>query len=82
METNLVMESFKFMILGMGTVFVFLGIMIFFMDVMSKFIHKFFPEIKPDVNSALRETKSNEDNQKKVVAAITAAIKYHREGQK
>ena len=82
METNLVMESFKFMILGMRTVFVFLGIMIFFMDVMSKFIHKFFSEIKPDVNSALRETKSNEDNQKKVVAAITAAIKYHREGQK
>ena len=81
METNLVVESIKFMMLGMGTVFAFLGIMIFFMDVMSKIVHKFFPEIQPDVNAALRNTQ-NENNKKKVVAAITAAIKYHREGQK
>ena len=81
METNLVVESLKFMMLGMGTVFAFLGIMIFFMDVMSKIVHKFFPEIQPDVNTALRNSQ-NENNQKKVVAAITAAIKYHREGQK
>lgn len=82
METNLVFESLKFMMLGMATVFIFLGIMIFCMDVMSKVVHKFFPEIQPDVNAALRNTPTVEDNQKKIVAAITAAIKYHREGQK
>ena len=43
-ETNIVMEGVKFMILGMGTVFVFLGIMIFVMNIMSRIIHKYFPE--------------------------------------
>lgn len=78
METNLVVESFKFLGLGMGTVFAFLGIMIFVMGVMSNVVNKFYPEVKPDVNAALRNSQ-NQDNHKKTVAAITAAIKFHRE---
>ncbi|HFB53364.1 MAG TPA: pyruvate carboxylase, partial [Sulfurimonas autotrophica] len=38
METNLVLEGVKFMILGMGTVFVFLIIMIACMNIMSSVI--------------------------------------------
>lgn len=78
METNLVVESFKFLGLGMGTVFAFLGLMIFVMGVMSNVVNKFYPEVKPDVNAALRNAQ-NHDNHKKTVAAITAAIKFHRE---
>lgn len=78
METNLVVESFKFLGLGMGTVFAFLGIMIFMMGVMSNVVNKFYPEVKSDVNAALRNSQ-NQDNNKKIVAAITAAIKHHRE---
>jgi oxaloacetate decarboxylase gamma subunit len=75
-ETNLVVEGIKFMFLGMGAVFLFLALMIITMNVMSYIIHKFFPEpqasAKPNVAPA-------QDN-KKIVAAITAAIAHHRKG--
>lgn len=76
METNLVLEGFKFMGLGMGTVFVFLVIMIIAMNIMSTIIHRFFPE--PEVKAA--PTAAPKQDNKKIVAAITAAIKHHREG--
>lgn len=77
METNLVLEGIKFMGLGMGAVFLFLAVMIFFMGAMSKIIHKFFPEVQPSTGSS---SKNTQNNQNKIVAAITAAIKHHREG--
>jgi oxaloacetate decarboxylase gamma subunit len=78
METNLVLEGFKFMGLGMGTVFLFLIVMIFSMNIMSKVLHKFFPE--PEVSAAPSTTNAAPQDNKKVIAAITAAIKHHREG--
>jgi len=74
METNLILEGFKFMGLGMGTVFVFLVIMIVCMNIMSTVIDKFFSE--PEVSATPSVSASNDN--KKVVAAITAAIKHHR----
>ncbi|WP_294966890.1 OadG family transporter subunit [Sulfurimonas sp.] len=75
METNLIVEGFKFMGLGMGTVILFLVIMIVCMNIMSYVVHKFFPEpqvsLEPAVNTA---------QNKKIVAAITAAISHHRQG--
>ena len=62
--------------LGMGTVFLFLIVMIFSMNLMSKIIHKFFPEPQADVNAPAASQKDN----KKIIAAITAAITHHREG--
>lgn len=78
METNLVFEGVKFMILGMGTVFLFLSLMIAFMNVMSAVIHKFFPEPKP--SPSVPKTEAKQDDNKKIVAAITAAIMHHRQG--
>ncbi|ADN09423.1 OadG family protein [Sulfurimonas autotrophica] len=77
METNLVMEGVKFMFLGMGTVFTFLVIMIGAVNLMSLIIHKFFPE-----PHAVEETASGgtQKDNKKIVAAITAAIAHHRQG--
>ena len=75
METNLVLEGFKFMGLGMGTVFVFLIIMILAINFMSTIIHRFFPE--PQVKAAPNSAPKNNN---KIIAAITAAIKHHREG--
>jgi oxaloacetate decarboxylase gamma subunit len=77
METNLVVEGIKFMGLGMGAVFLFLGIMILVMSIMSSLINKYFPEVKPNAHAAA--VKTNGDN-KKIIAAVTAAIKHHREG--
>lgn len=76
METNLILEGFKFMGLGMGTVFLFLIVLIISMNILSIVVHKFFPE--PHQNPDATVTKK-QDN-KKVVAAITAAIAHHREG--
>jgi oxaloacetate decarboxylase gamma subunit len=76
METNLVVEGVKFMFLGMGAVFLFLALMIVTMNVMSYFIHKFFPEPQLSVKS----TVAPEEDNKKIVAAITAAIAHHRQG--
>ena len=76
METNLVIEGFKFMGLGMGTVFLFLVIMIIMMNIMSIIVNRFFPEPKPSAGTEVNTQK----NHNKVVAAITAAIKHHREG--
>ncbi|MDF1878986.1 OadG family protein [Sulfurimonas sp. SAG-AH-194-C20] len=76
METNLIVEGFKFMGLGMGTVFIFLVIMIASMNLMSIVIHKFFPESKPEINPSVAPQQNN----KKVVAAISAAITHHRQG--
>jgi len=76
MDTNLILEGFKFMGLGMGTVFLFLIILIFMMNLMSKVINKFFPEVKPNASVSV---VNNQNNNKKIVAAITAAIKHHKE---
>ena len=77
METNLVMEGVKFMFLGMGTVFTFLVIMIGAVNLMSFIIHKFFPE--PHAADETVSGTTQQDN-KKIVAAITAAIAHHRQG--
>jgi len=75
METNLILEGLKFMVLGMGTVFAFLVIMIVCMNIMSTIIHKFFPE--PQVSASPTAPAQQKDN-KKVIAAISAAISHHR----
>jgi len=75
METNLILEGFKFMGLGMGTVFLFLMILILTMYAQAYIIDKYFPE--PKVVDA---SQSAQKDNKKIVAAITAAIKHHREG--
>jgi len=71
METNLILEGLKFMALGMGTVFLFLIVLIILMNAMSKIIHKYFPEVQ------VPQTPAPQDN-KKVIAAISAAISHHR----
>jgi len=79
METNLVLEGFKFMGLGMATVFTFLVIMIVCMNLMSSIIHRFFPEPQASVEPHV-QAQPQQDN-KKIIAAITAAISYHRQGK-
>ena len=75
MEVNYIFEGLKIMLLGMGTVFMFLIIMIAMMNIMSTVVHRFFPEPN-DVENA---TSPAQANTAKKVAAITAAIMHHRQ---
>lgn len=79
METNLVFEGLKFMVLGMGTVFLFLILMIVMMNVMSYLIHKYFPEpvAAPSVPQVTPEQKKNNNK----IAAIAAAIMHHNQNR-
>ena len=74
---NLVFEGFKFMVLGMGTVFAFLILMIVAMNLQAYIIHKFFPEPAP----VPPEAKANKSNQSAKVAAVTAAIMHHTQAK-
>lgn len=68
---NLVFEGFKFMALGMGTVFSFLILMIGAMNLQSYIIHKFFPEPAPLSSAGKTENKNAK------IAAVTAAVMHH-----
>ena len=63
------------MALGMGTVFMFLIVLILMMNLMSYVIHKFFPEPQANLDAPVENQKDN----KKIIAAITAAIAHHRQ---
>ncbi|MEA2049876.1 MAG: OadG family protein [Campylobacterota bacterium] len=80
-EVNLVSEALKFMVLGMGIVFLFLVIMIFALKAQAKLIAKFFPDKPKDVSSEWKPQATNVDDDKDTVAAITAAI-IHYNNQK
>jgi len=73
MEVNLVLEGFKFMLLGMTTVFLFLILMIVMMNLQSKIIHRYFPEPQKAPPSPARTQNVN-----KKIAAISAAIMHHK----
>ncbi len=75
MEVNYIYEGLKIMLLGMGTVFMFLIVMIVMMNIMSTVVHRFFPE----PNDAENTPSPVQGNNAKKIAAITAAIIHHRQ---
>ena len=78
MDMNLVGESLKFMVLGMGIVFTFLVIMIFALKAQAAIIAKYFAE-EPTSPSTSKEWQPKPTDKKNVVAAITAAIIHHNQ---
>ncbi|MBQ3102487.1 OadG family protein [bacterium] len=78
MDMALLKEGTIIMAIGLGTVFVFLVVMICAMQINSKilsFIGKYFPEEIPEVKTAKKKVASNKD---KIAAAIAAAIHNSR----
>jgi len=72
-EVNLILESVKFMVLGMTVVFAFLIILILVVNIQAKIIAKFFPEETPTVPAAKAQTDEAHH-----VAAIIAAVTEFR----
>ena len=75
-DINIILESVKFMVLGMGVVFLFLTIMIIVVNVQAKLIAKFFPEEAPVVPSTTAKSDEAEH-----VAAIIAAVTEFRKNK-
>lgn len=82
MEVNMIGEAFKFMLLGMGIVFIFLIIMVYALKLQAYLINKFFPEKKEEPTGnewkPTATASAKIDDKTKVIAAITAAIQHHR----
>jgi len=80
METNLIMEGFKFMVLGMTTVYLFLMLMILVMKIVSKVVNTYFPQkkLKPISIKKVNLSKPQQNNDDAIVAAITASIQQFR----
>ena len=84
METNLIMEGFKFMVLGMTTVYLFLMLMILVMKIVSKVVNRYFPQKKlsPISIEKVNLSNSEQSNDGAIVAAITASIQEFRKQKK
>ena len=75
MDMTLLKEGIIIMVIGMGTVFFFLTIMIGAMNInqsVLKFVGKYFPEEIPEVKSSKKKVEINSDNE--VALAIACAI--------
>ena len=78
MEVDLVVEGLKFMVLGMGTVFVFLSIMILVIGIQAKIVDKFFPDAPVDPESVTITTVSSKKNK---IAAVMGAIFFFKQNK-
>ncbi|NEW59697.1 OadG family protein [Sulfurovum sp. bin170] len=77
-EVNLLAESFKFMILGMSVVFLFLIALVQFIKLQAYLINKYFPEAPPAPATPVANTSEDEN---KRVAAIIAAVSEFRKNK-
>jgi len=80
-EVNLVAEALKFMVLGMGIVFSFLGVMIYALKLQAFLIAKFFKEEEKKITVKHMQAAPKQDDSA-ITAAITAAIIHHNNNTK
>jgi len=73
MEINLVSEGLKFMVLGMGVVFVFLALLVQMMKWQAAIIARYFPPKTPPT-----PVYTPADDEPARVAAIIAAVSEYR----
>ena len=80
MQDTLIDQGFSLMLYGMGTVFIFLTILVFATWLMSRLVNKFAPEApvepkkQPNANVSSANTPSPQ-----VLNAIRQAISAHRQ---
>jgi len=77
MEVNLITEALKFMVLGMGVVFIFLYIMILAVKAQARIIGKYFPD-KPPVIPTPSPAAKSDDEQARVAAVIAAVTEFRK----
>lgn len=78
MEVNLIAEGFKFMALGMASVFLFLALMVYVLKIQGKILDAFWPEEKQGAGAKISSASAQNSANDGVIAAIMAAITHFR----
>jgi len=78
MEVNVIGEALKFMVLGMGVVFIFLYIMILAVKVQAFIIGKYFPDKAPVAVPSPTAAAGNADEKAHVAAVIAAVTEFRK----
>ncbi len=76
-DVNNVVEALKFMVLGMGVVFLFLFILVKVVELQAKLIAKYFPENTPK-RPATPAGDSADDERRRVAAIIAAVTEFRK----
>lgn len=79
MQSSLLDQGFDLMIFGMGTVFVFLTLLVFCTFFMSAFISRFLSEPDLPAPSAPASNVTNQTVAPETLAVLQAAIKAHKQ---
>ena len=75
-------QGIELMIYGMGTVFVFLAILVVVTIIMSFIVNKFFPDQVPSVEPRAQPVQPQSTDDATLLAVITAAVHQYRSRQK
>ncbi len=81
MEVNVIAEALKFMVLGMGVVFIFLYVMILSVKLQARIIGKYFPDKEPAVTPPSPASRTGNTDQQAHVAAVIAAVTEFRKNK-
>ena len=80
MQETLIDQGINLMLFGMGTVFVFLTILVFATTFMSKAVNYFVPQVEPNAPDTKTKpvTHGAQTVSPQIVSAIEKAIAQHR----
>lgn len=76
MTESLIDQGLELLVFGMGTVLVFLTVLVIAMVVMSTVLRRYFPELEEPVSSGT--TASNSVDDPELLAVISAAVHRYR----
>ncbi len=78
MSASIVEQGVELMLFGMGTVIVFLGLLVLATTVMSRLVSRYFPEPEPAPAPVRVAGPTSAAPDDELVAVISAAIHQHR----
>lgn len=79
MQSTLFEQALDLLVFGMGTVFIFLALLVIAINLMSRFMETYFPDaIVPEAHAA-KPKAGNDTVDATTLAVIQAAIRQHRD---
>ncbi len=78
MQQDLLSQGIELLVYGMGTVVVFLSLLVFATSAMSTIIERYFPEAPAPAAKPARAPVRTPEDDTELVAVIATAIRRHR----